>query len=663
MGIKILSNTKVTKLEKKSDSVVATIDDGKGKPQAVEFERVISAVGVVGNIENLGLEKLGVKTDRGCVVIDGYGKTNVPGIYAIGDVAGPPMLAHKAEHEGVVCVEAIKGLHPHAMDKNLIPGCTYCHPQIASVGLTEAKAKEGGREIRVGRFPFVGNGKAIALGEDQGLIKVVFDKKTGQLLGAHMIGAEVTELIQGYVVAMNLETTEEELMHTVFPHPTLSEMMKEAVLDAYGRVLNIYDDRHCERARSNPASLPRQQSWIASSLTLAMTRLDEAEIKQKEQSVKDNDNLTIERPTFVTHLECAMEGDHYPADQIHNLSKAGKPLLVRYDLAGVKKALTKDALAQRPADMWRYREMLPVRKVSDIVSLGEVTTPLIRLPKLSKKLGGGEIIVKDEGRLPTGSFKARGLVMAVSMGKALGIKHMAMPTNGNAGAALAAYATSCGIKTTIFCPADTPEVNVSEIELQGATVYRVNGLIDDCGKIVGEGKAKAGWFDTSTLKEPYRIEGKKTMGLELAEQLGWDVPDVIFYPTGGGTGLIGMWKAFAELEAIGFIGSKRPRMVAVQASGCAPMVRAFEAGTEHAPRWEDAHTIASGIRVPQAIGDFLILRAVRESKGFAIAVPDEKISAALNEVSREEGLLLCPEGAATYAAYKESLADGRVDEK
>jgi dihydrolipoamide dehydrogenase len=238
-GIKILTNTKVTKLEKKSDGVVATIDDGKGKPQTAEFDRVISAVGVVGNIENLGLEKLGVKTERGCVVIDGYGKTSVPGIYAIGDVAGPPMLAHKAEHEGVVCVEAIKGLNPHATDKNLIPGCTYCNPQIASVGLTEARAKEGGREIRVGRFPFVGNGKAIALGEDQGLIKVVFDKKTGQLLGAHMIGAEVTELIQGYVVAMNLETTEEELMHTIFPHPTLSEMMKEAVLDAYGRVLNI----------------------------------------------------------------------------------------------------------------------------------------------------------------------------------------------------------------------------------------------------------------------------------------------------------------------------------------------------------------------------------------------------------------------------------------
>ncbi|MGJ4953276.1 dihydrolipoyl dehydrogenase [Bradyrhizobium sp. HKCCYLS20291] len=238
-GLKIMTGAKVTKLDKKSDSVVATIDDGKGKTETVEFDRVISAVGVVGNIENLGLEKLGVKTDRGCIVIDGYGKTNVPGLYAIGDVAGPPMLAHKAEHEGVVCIEAIKGLHPHPMDKSLIPGCTYCHPQVASVGLTEAKAKEHGRDIRVGRFPFVGNGKAIALGEDQGLVKVIFDKKTGQLIGAHMVGAEVTELIQGYVVAMNLETTEEELMHTIFPHPTLSEMMKEAVLDAYGRVLNM----------------------------------------------------------------------------------------------------------------------------------------------------------------------------------------------------------------------------------------------------------------------------------------------------------------------------------------------------------------------------------------------------------------------------------------
>jgi dihydrolipoamide dehydrogenase len=238
-GIKIFTGAKVTKLDKKSDSVIATIDDGKGGTQALTVERVISAVGVVGNIENLGLEKIGVKTDRGAIVIDGMCKTSVPGIYAIGDVAGPPLLAHKAEHEGVICVEAIKGLRPHPMNKLFIPGCTYCSPQIASVGLTEQAAKEKKLDIRVGRFPFVGNGKAIALGEDQGLVKVIFDKKTGQLLGAHMVGAEVTELIQGYVIAMNLETTEEELMHTVFPHPTLSEMMKEAVLDAYGRVLNI----------------------------------------------------------------------------------------------------------------------------------------------------------------------------------------------------------------------------------------------------------------------------------------------------------------------------------------------------------------------------------------------------------------------------------------
>lgn len=377
-------------------------------------------------------------------------------------------------------------------------------------------------------------------------------------------------------------------------------------------------------------------------------------------AVPHDDNLKTQHPTFVTHLECSYTGETYPADEVHNLSRAGKPLLVRYDLAGVQKKLTKEALARRPADLWRYRELLPVRRVEDIVSLGEVLTPLIAVPKLAAALGAKEILIKDEGRLPTGSFKARGLVMAVSMAKALGIKHMAMPTNGNAGAALAAYATRAGIKTTIFCPEDTPEVNVSEIALQGASVYRVNGLIDDCGKIVGEGKAKVGWFDVSTLKEPYRIEGKKTMGLELAEQLDWHVPDVIFYPTGGGTGLIGMWKAFAELEAIGFIGKRRPRMVAVQAEGCAPMVRAFEAGEEHAPRFENAHTIASGIRVPQAIGDFLILRAVRESKGFAIAVSDEKISAALDEVARSEGLLLCPEGAATYAAYKQALADGRV---
>src|SRR5262245_16107501 len=368
--------------------------------------------------------------------------------------------------------------------------------------------------------------------------------------------------------------------------------------------------------------------------------------------------LTVERPPFSTHLECSMTGERYAADVVHNLSRAGKPLLVRYDLDGMRTALSKEALARRPADLWRYRELLPVRRAHDIVSLGEAMTPLLRLGKLGAK--SGELIVKDEGRLPTGSFKARGLVVAVSMAKALGVTHMAMPTNGNAGAALAAYASRAGIRSTIFCPDDTPDVNVNEIALQGASVYRVNGLIDDCGKLVAEGSAKVGWFDTSTLKEPYRLEGKKTMGLELAEQLDWRLPDVILYPTGGGTGLIGMWKVFAELEAIGFIGAQRPRMVAVQAAGCAPVVRAFEAGEDCAPRWEDAHTIAAGIRVPQALGDFLILRAVRESGGFAIAVSDDAISDAIDEVARTEGLLLCPEGAATYAALKAALADGRI---
>ena len=374
----------------------------------------------------------------------------------------------------------------------------------------------------------------------------------------------------------------------------------------------------------------------------------------------DDENLRTERETFVTHLECSATGERYPADELHNVSRTGKPLLVRYDLAGIRHALSKTALAQRPRDLWRYRELLPVRRAENIVSLGEAVTPLVAMPKLAAKLGAREILVKDEGRLPTGSFKARGLVMAVSMAKALGVSHMAMPTNGNAGAALAAYASRAGIRSTIFCPDDTPEVNVSEIALQGASVYRVNGLIDDCGKIVAEGKAKVGWFDTSTLKEPYRIEGKKTMGIELAEQLGWNVPDVILYPTGGGTGLIGMWKAFAELEAIGFIGAKRPRMVAVQSAGCAPMVRAYERGEEHAARWENAHTIAAGIRVPQALGDFLILRAVRESNGFAIAVDDKAIAAGLDEVARTEGFLMCPEGAATYAALKQALGDGRI---
>jgi len=374
--------------------------------------------------------------------------------------------------------------------------------------------------------------------------------------------------------------------------------------------------------------------------------------------MSSNSNITQERPTFVTHLECGMEGDLYEADQIHELSKAGKPLVVRYDLDALAKSVSKEDLSQRPEGLWRYREFLPVRKVENIVSLGEIATPLIHVPRL--QAAQGTLWVKDEGRLPTGSFKARGLCLAVSMAKELGITNVAMPTNGNAGAALAAYATRAEMQTYIFCPDNTPEINVREIAAQGAKVWQVNGLINACGKIVAEGKQAMGWFDFSTLKEPYRIEGKKTMGLELADQLGWQVPDIIFYPTGGGTGLIGMWKAFNELKTMGWISDPLPRMVAVQASGCAPMVKAYEAGAEHAEFWPDAHTIASGIRVPGAIGDFLILRAVRESGGFATAVDDEAILAARAEAARQEGLLLCPEGAATLAAYKKEVAAGRV---
>ncbi len=368
-----------------------------------------------------------------------------------------------------------------------------------------------------------------------------------------------------------------------------------------------------------------------------------------------------EYPTFVSHLECSATGKRHAPDVLHGLSEAGKPLLVRYDLDGVRRALTRQALAARPdGGFWRYRELLPVRRSADVVSLGEVVTPLVALDALARRHGAHRLLVKDEGRLPTGSFKARGLALAVSMAKALGIARMAMPTNGNAGAALAAYATRAGIESFVFCPADTPDINVREIALAGAQVTLVDGLINDCGRCVAEGRERMGWFDVSTLKEPYRIEGKKTMGFELAEQLGWRLPDVIFYPTGGGTGLIGMWKAFDELEAIGFIDARRPRMVAVQAAGCAPIVRAFERGLDHAEPWRDAHTLAAGIRVPAAIGDFLILRAVRASGGFAIAVDDAAIVEALAEVSRTEGLLLCPEGAATYAAWRAALAAGRV---
>ncbi len=368
----------------------------------------------------------------------------------------------------------------------------------------------------------------------------------------------------------------------------------------------------------------------------------------------------IEYPTFVTHLECSYTGKRYPADTLQGLSEAGKPLLVRYDLEALAAGISKVQLIDREPEFWRYREFLPVRRSENVVRLGEIMTPLLPAHKLREEYGCAEILIKDEGRLPTGSFKARGLALAVAMAKELGVRRMAIPTNGNAGAALAAYCAAADIDTWVFCPADTPKINIEETAFFGAHTYLANGYINDCGKFVGAGREEMGWFDTSTLKEPYRIEGKKTMGLELAEQLDWQLPDVILYPTGGGTGLIGMWKAFAELEAIGWIGSRRPRMVAVQAEGCAPMVRAFESGSRHAEPWQDAHTVAAGIRVPAAVGDFLILDAVRESGGFAVAVSDEDILAAQAECARREGILLCPEGAATLAALKQELAGGRI---
>jgi threonine synthase len=358
----------------------------------------------------------------------------------------------------------------------------------------------------------------------------------------------------------------------------------------------------------------------------------------------------------VTHLECSLTGEHYPGGVVHNLSRAGKPLLVRYDMDAARRTLTRESIASRTAGMWKWRELLP--HTGRPVSLGEGETPIVPIPNT----GGPNMMVKDEGRLPTGSFKARGLAMAVTMAREFGIGRIAMPTNGNAGAALAAYAARAGIEAIVICPAETPGINVTETAAYGARVHVADGQIDECGALVGKGAAAGQWFDCSTLKEPYRLEGKKVMGFELAEQLGWELPDAIFYPTGGGTGLIGMWKAFDELEAVGLIGSKRPRMFAIQAEGCAPMVRAFENGEEFAERWEGAATVATGIRVPKAVGDFLILRAVRDSGGAAIAVPEGEIMPAVEEVARQDGFLLCPEGGAVLAGYRQALARGLVGE-
>jgi threonine synthase len=358
----------------------------------------------------------------------------------------------------------------------------------------------------------------------------------------------------------------------------------------------------------------------------------------------------------VTHLECSLTGERYEAGQVHNLSRAGKPLLVRYDLEAAARTLTRDSIAAREPGMWKWHELLPLPDGAEPVSLGEGETPIVPLTRT----GGANLLVKDEGRLPTGSFKARGLAMAVTMARQFGIERIAMPTNGNAGAALAAYGARARIETIVICPAETPAINVTETATYGARVYVADGQIDECGALVGKGAAQGLWFDCSTLKEPYRLEGKKVMGFELAEQLGWELPDAIFYPTGGGTGLIGMWKAFDELEAVGLIGPKRPRMYAVQAEGCAPIVRAFERGDEFAERWEGAATVATGIRVPKAVGDFLILRAVRESGGAAIAVPEDAILQAVDAAARDDGFLFCPEGGAVLAAWRKALGDGLV---
>lgn len=364
--------------------------------------------------------------------------------------------------------------------------------------------------------------------------------------------------------------------------------------------------------------------------------------------------------SFVSHLECGLTGERLPADRLQTVSAAGKPLLVRYDHAAQRRALQRVDIEQRDAGFWRWRELLPLPPDREPVSLGEVETPLVALPATARATGVARVEAKDEARLPTGSFKARGLVMAVNMAKHFGVRAMAIPTNGNAGAAMAAYCARAGIAAHCFAPSDTPEANLREIALHGAQLTVVDGMIDDCGKLVAAGEREGRWFNCATLREPYRIEGKKTMGLELALQCAWRLPDAIFYPTGGGTGLIGMWKAFDELEALGWIGSARPRLYAVQSEGCAPIVRAFEADAPFATRWENSATIAHGIRVPAALGDFLILRAVRDTGGAALAVSEQAIVDAWRDAARDDGFLMCPEGAATLAGLRMARARGLV---
>ena len=365
--------------------------------------------------------------------------------------------------------------------------------------------------------------------------------------------------------------------------------------------------------------------------------------------------------SFLSHLECGLCGERLEADRLWNLCpKCGKPLLARYDLAAARSAVAREDVAGREPTMWRYREVLPVRDGRFALSLGEGFTPLFRTDRLGREIGHEPLYVKDEGLNPTGSFKARGLSAAVSRAFELGVKSVSIPTAGNAGCAMSAYAALAGLEAHVFMPADVPKPFINECRVLGASVTLIDGLITDCGKAARAGVEKFGRFDVSTLKEPYRIEGKKTMGYEVAEQTGWRLPDVIVYPTGGGTGLVGMWKAFAEMEALGWIGPERPRMVTVQAEGCAPMVRAFHEGKEFAEPWANARTIADGMRVPAAVGDFLILRALRESRGTAVAVSDAEILDGTYRLGKATGIWPAPEGGATLAALLRLKKDGWV---
>ena len=362
--------------------------------------------------------------------------------------------------------------------------------------------------------------------------------------------------------------------------------------------------------------------------------------------------------TTLTHLECSLCNKRFEAGKIHNLCECGGPLLVRYDLEKARANWNRDWLANGPGNMWRYAPVLPVSKPAAIITLGEGMTPLVRTRRIGEMVGAKDLWIKDEGLNPTGSFKARGLSCAVSMAVELGIKKVAIPSAGNAASAMAAYAAAAGIEAHIFMPKDVPQSNFIECKAFGARVTLVDGLISDCAKIVAAGKDSEGWFDVSTLKEPYRIEGKKTMGYELAEQMRWELPDVIFYPTGGGVGLIGMWKAFDEMEQLGWVSSKRPKMIAVQVEGCQPVVRAYNAGEQRSTFWEDAQTCASGLRVPKPLGDFLILDAVRKSGGCAIAVSDEELIDAGIELATAEGMFVAPEGSACIAALRKLLQSG-----